>query len=126
MRGRLVADSYSYKTHVTRDNRSGEMSIAIEGERKGTYAPGTSPEWVTLGDKTVVNLGQGHVVTFGADNFVSYDVPGYGLITAQPSRAKGVNAQLPTTGCARVDQRLQKPDDDHHGRWPSDGHPQPH
>ncbi|TCL01119.1 phosphonate transport system permease protein [Shimia isoporae] len=93
----LVADSYSYKTHVTRDNRSGEISAAIEGERKGTYAEGTAPEWVTLGDtETVIDLGDGHVVTFGADNFVSYDVPGYGLITAQPSRAKGVQAVFPT------------------------------
>ena len=32
----LVADSYSYKTHVTRDNRMGGVSVAVEGERKGT------------------------------------------------------------------------------------------
>ncbi|GAA6181617.1 hypothetical protein NBRC116594_30550 [Shimia sp. NS0008-38b] len=93
----LVADSYSYKTHITRDNRSGEISAAIEGERKGTYPDGTGPEWVTMGDvETVIDLGDGHVVTYGADNFVSYDVPGYGLITAQPTRAKGVQAELPT------------------------------
>ncbi|MFY0619724.1 phosphonate ABC transporter, permease protein PhnE [Shimia sp.] len=93
----LVADSYSYKTHITRDNRSGEISAAIEGERKGTYPDSTGPEWVTMGDvETVIDLGDGHVVTYGADNFVSYDVPGYGLITAQPTRAKGVQAELPT------------------------------
>lgn len=92
----LVADSYSYKTHVARDNRSGELTVAIEGERKGTYAPGTAPDWVTLGDQTVIDLGDGHVVTYGADNFVSYDIPGYGLVTAQPTRATGVNAQLPS------------------------------
>lgn len=93
----LVADSYSYKTHIARDNRTGEIRAAIEGERKGTYPNGTAPEWVTLGDtETVIDLDDGHVVTFGADNFVSYDVPGYGLITAQPSRAKGVQAVLPT------------------------------
>ncbi|MEQ9694996.1 phosphonate ABC transporter, permease protein PhnE [Shimia sp. SDUM112013] len=91
----LVADSYSYKTHVSRDNRSGEVSAAIEGERKGAYPAGTAPEWVRLGDETVIDLGGGHVVTFGAENFVSYDIPGYGLITAQPSRGKGVQAQLP-------------------------------
>ena len=50
----LVADSYSYKTHVARDNRNGEMEIAIEGERKGRYAPGTAPDWVTLGETTRV------------------------------------------------------------------------
>ncbi|MBO6899641.1 MAG: phosphonate ABC transporter, permease protein PhnE [Shimia sp.] len=93
----LVADSYSYKTHIARDNRTGEISAAIEGERKGTYPDGTAPEWVTLGEaETVIDLGDGHVVTFGADNLVSYDIPGYGLITAQPSRAKGVQAVLPT------------------------------
>lgn len=93
----LVADSYSYKTHIARDNRTGEISAAIEGERKGTYPDGTAPEWVTLGEaETVIDLGDGHVVIFGADNFVSYDIPGYGLITAQPSRAKGVQAVLPT------------------------------
>ena len=93
----LVADSYSYKTHVTRDNRTGEISAAIEGERKGTYPDGTSPEWVTRGEtETVIDLGDGHVVTFGADNFVSYAIPEYGIVTAQPSRAKGVQAVLPT------------------------------
>lgn len=94
----LVSDSYSYKTHVTRDNRSGEVSVAIEGERKGSYPEGQSPDWVTLGDETVINLGAGHVVTYGAENFVSYEIPGYGLITAQPSRSKGVNATFPTEG----------------------------
>ena len=92
----LVSDSYSYKTHVTRDNRSGEVSVAIEGERKGSYPEGQSPDWVALGDETVIHLGAGHVVTYGAENFVSYEIPGYGLITAQPSRSKGVNATFPT------------------------------
>ncbi|WP_204115324.1 phosphonate ABC transporter, permease protein PhnE [Shimia biformata] len=92
---KLVSDSYSYKTHVTRDNRSGEVEIAIEGERKGEYAPGTSPAWVALGDETVIDLENGHIVTFSADNAVRYDVPGYGAITAQPTRASGVNATLP-------------------------------
>lgn len=45
----LLADAYSYKTHVTQDNRDGAFSIAIEGERKGAYEAGTAPDWVTLG-----------------------------------------------------------------------------
>ena len=45
----LVADSYSYKTHVTRDNRSGEVSVAIEGERKGEYPDGHRPRVGCLG-----------------------------------------------------------------------------
>lgn len=88
----LVADTYSYKTHVTRDNRSGDVTVAIEGERKGRYAEGTSPDWVALGEETIIDLGQGHIVTFGAQ--VTYDIPGYGLIVTEPGR-DGVNAVLP-------------------------------
>ncbi|SOH94468.1 phosphonate transport system permease protein [Monaibacterium marinum] len=88
----LVADTYSYKTHVTRDNRNGSVQIAIEGERKGRYPEGTSPDWVALGADTVIDLGEGHVVTFGQN--VTYDVPGYGLIVTDPGNT-GVNAELP-------------------------------
>lgn len=94
----LVADSYSYKTHVTRDNRNGEVSVAIEGERKGAYAPGTGPEWVSLGaeagDTTRIDLGAGHEVRFGPET-VEYDIPGYGLVRATPSRSAGVEVELP-------------------------------
>ncbi|MEX0285077.1 MAG: phosphonate ABC transporter, permease protein PhnE [Paracoccaceae bacterium] len=91
----LVADSYSYKTHVSRDNRSGDVRVAIEGERKGAYPEGEAPDWVDLGTDgvTVIDLGDGHIVTFGAEQ-VSYDIPGYGLITATPGRS-GVNARFP-------------------------------
>lgn len=89
----LVADSYSYKTHVTRDNRSGEISIAIEGERKGTYPAGTAPEWVVLGENTRIDLGDGHMVIYGSER-ISYDIPGYGLVKAQPDR-QGVQAEFP-------------------------------
>jgi phosphonate transport system permease protein len=89
----LVNDTYSYKTHVTQDNRNGDISIAIEGERKGRYAEGTSPEWVELGESTRVDLGDGHVIFLGET--VSYDIPGYGLITAEPGRS-GVNAVFPS------------------------------
>ncbi|KKK56571.1 hypothetical protein LCGC14_3063200, partial [marine sediment metagenome] len=40
----LVADSYSYKTHVARDNRNGEMEIAIEA--------------VVVGDMVLVRPGE--------------------------------------------------------------------
>ena len=89
----LVADSYSYKTHVTRDARTGETQVAIEGERKGTYPEGMLPEWVTMEDDTVVDLGGGHVVTLG--EIVTYDVPGYGTISVTASRSKGVQAEFP-------------------------------
>jgi phosphonate transport system permease protein len=88
----LVSDVYSYKTHVTQDNRDGTVEIAIEGERKGAYPQGTGPDWVTFAEQTVIDLGGGHVVTFG--DRVTYDVPGYGTISAQPG-AGGVNAMFP-------------------------------
>ncbi|WP_380057361.1 phosphonate ABC transporter, permease protein PhnE [Falsihalocynthiibacter sp. SS001] len=89
----LVSDSYSYKTHVTRDNRSGEISIAIEGERKGRYEQGVSPDWVNLGETTVIELDPDNIITFGP-NYVSYNVPNYGEIYAEPG-SNGVNAVLP-------------------------------
>ncbi len=91
----LVADTYSHKVHVARDNRSGDIRIAIEGENKGAYPTGESPDWVELGDETtVIDLGDGHVVTYAPDNVVTYDIPGYGLITAQVQG--GVQQTFPT------------------------------
>ncbi|MDK3018991.1 phosphonate ABC transporter, permease protein PhnE [Pseudodonghicola flavimaris] len=96
----LVADSYSYKTHVTRDARSGDVSVAIEGERKGAYPAGEAPDWVQLGGDasavTVVDLGRGHQVRFLPDNVTEYDVPGYGTIHVSSSRSGGVVADLPS------------------------------
>ncbi|MBY6139946.1 phosphonate ABC transporter, permease protein PhnE [Leisingera daeponensis] len=90
----LVSDSYSYKTHVTRDNRSGEVSVAIEGERKGAYPDGMAPDWVALGETTVIDLEDGHRVTFGLET-IEYVIPGYGAVRATPSRTAGVQAELP-------------------------------
>ena len=89
----LISDSYSYKTHVTRDNRDASVSVAIEGERKGTYSEGQSPAWVSLGETTVINLEDGHIVRFGPEK-IEYDIPGYGVVSALPDRS-GVNALLP-------------------------------
>lgn len=91
----LVRDSYSYKTHVTRDNRTGQMTYAIEGERKGTYPEGAHPDWVqpTVG-QTDVDLGGGNRVVLSDAGVVVTLATGYDFI-AQPGRS-GVNAQLPT------------------------------
>jgi phosphonate transport system permease protein len=79
----LLSDFWSYKTHVSRDNRSGQIEVAIEGETKGTYAPGSEPAWVTVaGDVVTVDLGDGHVVVMDAAG-LRYEVPGYGLIEAR-------------------------------------------
>jgi phosphonate transport system permease protein len=90
----LLSDTYSYKTHVTRDNRNGEISVAIEGERKGRYAAGTAPEWVTLGETTRIEMDSENIVTFGPE-VITYEVPDYGTITARPGKT-GVNATLPS------------------------------
>lgn len=88
----LVSDTYSYKTHVAQDNRDGSIALSIEGERKAQYPEGMAPNWVTLGEVTTVDLGQGHLITLGPQ--VRYEIPGYGLVTARPGD-DGVNAVFP-------------------------------
>lgn len=84
----LLADFWQHKTHVTRDNRNGEVSIAIDGETRGIYPEGRLPDFVTRqGDNTVVDLGDGHVVTYDADG-AQYVVPDYGTIRIQPVDGK--------------------------------------
>ena len=67
----LVRDVYSYKTHVTRDNRTGGLSVAIEGEQKGTYPKGMLPDWVATADGiTDITLPDGHSVRFAPEAVV--------------------------------------------------------
>jgi phosphonate transport system permease protein len=76
----LLSDFWSHKTHVTRDNRSGDVTIAIEGEGKGTYPEGMRPDWVSIADGvTTIDLGEGHLLTYD-DAGARYVVPGYGTI----------------------------------------------
>ena len=91
----LVADSYSHKTHVTWDDRRDSLTVAIEGERDGTYAPDAGPPWLSRRGETgaVAELGAGHVVTFDAGT-VRYDIPDYGTLTATPGRT-GVEMAFP-------------------------------
>lgn len=84
----LLGDFWSHKTHVTRDNRTGEVVVAIEGETKGTYPPGMLPDWVrTEGTATIIDLGTGHVVTYDAAG-ARMVVPGYGIIDIRPEGGK--------------------------------------
>jgi phosphonate transport system permease protein len=84
----LLSDFWSYKTHVTRDNRSGAVTIAIEGEAKGTYPGGKTPDWVQInGQTTTIDLGKGHIVTY-YDTGARYVVPGYGTIAITPQAGK--------------------------------------
>ena len=90
----LVGDSYSYKTVVSHDNRSGRYVVAIEGEKKGRYAPGAQPAWVSLdGENADVDLADGYRVTI-RDREVTFIIPNYGQITALPTR-RGVEVELP-------------------------------
>ena len=80
----LASDSWSYKEHVTRSNRTGEIAYAVEGERKGAYPEGQRPAWVSdTGEVTVIDLGGDTVVRLLPDRRTEVDVPGFGLITAQ-------------------------------------------
>lgn len=80
----LLADFWSHKTHVTRDNRTGAVTVAIEGEAKGTYPPGALPDWVkTDGTVTTVDLGDGNLVTYD-DRGARYVIPGYGTVDIRP------------------------------------------
>lgn len=86
----LLGDFWSHKTHVTRDNRSDRLTVAIEGEAKGTYPQGMLPDWVSVtGKVTTIDLGQGHVVTYDARG-ARYVVPGYGTIDIRPEGGKPV------------------------------------
>ena len=90
----LMGDFWSYKTHVTRDNKSGEVEIAVEGESKGRYPEGMLPDWVKMeGGATRIDLGQGYVVDYvGAG--AQFNVPGYGVIDIQPKDG-GLALSLP-------------------------------
>jgi len=86
----LLSDFWSHKTHVTRDNATGQVTIAIEGEGKGTYPEGMSPDWVsTTAGVTTVDLGASHVVTYDEAG-ARYVVPGYGTIDIVPVDGKPV------------------------------------
>ena len=90
----LIRDSYSYKVHVARDNRSNDLSVKIEGENKGAYPDGVTPDWVSVSeDKTVIELTDGHVITFGEGD-VEYFIPDYGTVWAEPTR-RGVDVSFP-------------------------------
>ena len=86
----LLSDFWSHKTHVTRDNRSGELTVAIEGEGKGTYPAHLIPNWIVTKDGvTTIDLGTGHSVTYDAAG-ARMIVPGYGTIDIKPVNGKPV------------------------------------
>jgi phosphonate transport system permease protein len=77
----LLSDFWSYKTHVTRDNETGDVEVAIEGENKGTYPEGMLPEWITKAEGvTTIDLGRGHSVIYDAEG-ARYVHPEVGTIS---------------------------------------------
>jgi phosphonate transport system permease protein len=101
----LLSDFWSHKTHVTRDNRTGEVVVAIEGENKGTYPQGMLPDWVSIsGTTTTIELGSGHTVTYD-DAGARMVVPGYGTIDIRPEGGKPrVTAPEPIPGWISVSE----------------------
>jgi phosphonate transport system permease protein len=77
----LMRDFWAYKTHVTRDNRSDAVSVSIEGERMGIYAPDQYPSWVTVQDGiTSIDLGRGQTITYNDDG-AQFVIPEYGTVS---------------------------------------------
>lgn len=79
----LASDSWSYKEHVTRDHRSGQIAYSVEGERKGEYPADAHPDWVTPGATTTVALPRDTTVRLLPDNATEVDIPGFGLFEAR-------------------------------------------
>lgn len=90
----LIADSYSYKIHISRQDRTGIVA-QVEGNRRFTFDDATMPDWVEIaGEDAVIDLGGGHVITYFGGNGASYDIPDFGLVTMTQSEA-GVNVIWP-------------------------------
>ena len=90
----LASDSWSHKVHVTRDNRSGEISYAVEGERKGRYPEGQRPDWVTGNDVVTIDLGSNHIVRYLPDNRTEIEVPDFPMIEVQ-AEGRSLKSNLP-------------------------------
>ncbi|MBY8974726.1 phosphonate ABC transporter, permease protein PhnE [Rhodobacteraceae bacterium NNCM2] len=89
----LISDMVSYKIVATKDNRGGDISVAVEGERTSTFV--TPPDWVTIdGDKADIDLGAGYSVKFTEDGAL-FDVPDFGTIGLVVDRRKGVQVTYP-------------------------------
>ncbi|MEO0637553.1 MAG: phosphonate ABC transporter, permease protein PhnE [Pseudomonadota bacterium] len=90
----LASDSWSHKVHVTRDNRSGEISYAVEGERKGRYPEGRRPEWVSGDEVITIDLGGDHIVRYLPDNRTEIYIPGFQRIEVQ-AEGRSLTSNLP-------------------------------
>ncbi|MGB5871238.1 MAG: phosphonate ABC transporter, permease protein PhnE [Albidovulum sp.] len=90
----LINDFMSYKTHVSRDNASGKVEVAIEGERKGAYPEGRSPDWVAMGATTVIKLPDGGEVRYLPDGAATLTIPEFGAVEVT-AKGRKIAATLP-------------------------------
>ena len=90
----LASDTWSYKVHVTRDNRSGGITYSVEGERKGRYPVGQRPNWVYGDEVLTIDLGGDHVVRYLPDNKTEVEIPGFPLIEVQ-AEGRNLSTNLP-------------------------------
>ncbi|MEM9229437.1 MAG: phosphonate ABC transporter, permease protein PhnE [Pseudomonadota bacterium] len=90
----LASDSWSHKVHVTRDNRSGEITYAFEGERKGTYPEGQRPDWVSGDEVITIDLGRNHIVRYLPDSRTEIEIPGFPLINVR-AEGRALTSNLP-------------------------------
>lgn len=90
----LASDTWSHKVHVTRDNRSGEVTYAVEGERKGRYPQGQRPDWVSGDEVVTIDLGGDHFVRYLPDNRTEIEIPDVPLIKVQ-AEGRSLTSNLP-------------------------------
>lgn len=90
----LASDSWSHKVHVTRDNRSGEITYAVEGERKGRYPEGQRPDWVSGDGVVTIDLGGDHIVRYQPNNRTEIEIPGFPMIDVQ-AEGRSLTSNLP-------------------------------
>ncbi len=89
----LANDAFAHKVHVTQSMRTGELEVAIEGERTATYK--TPPEWVTVDDKqATVDLGDGYSVLV-MEKALKLSVPDYGTVHVSLNSDKTIETVLP-------------------------------
>ena len=98
----LLSDFWSYKVHVTRDNRSGRVTSSLDGDNRYAF----DPDWVvTKGDITTIDLGGGAIVTYDLSG-ARMIVPGYGTVDIVSSGGKiGVTAPQPLPDWISVSEK---------------------
>lgn len=92
----MLQDFWSYKTHVTRENRGDDgIQTSIEGMRNATYAAEDEPDWIaprTDGGREI-SLTQDHSVSIAGDGLVTLTIRD-ARYSIRPT-ADGISADIP-------------------------------